>query len=104
LRRHRPVVVDGNFYWRTAVDDLIAQLPYPHLVLTLKVPFSVCVARDAGRANPLGEENVRMVFDKAMSFDYGLQLDATGCLDDTTHRALLEIEKAGLRRARHGFG
>jgi len=99
LRGGQPVVIDGNFYWRSVVDDLLARLPYPHLVLTLKVPFSECVVRDAARTHPLGTESVRMVFDKATSFDCGVPLDATGSLDDTARRALEALATAGLGRA-----
>jgi tRNA uridine 5-carbamoylmethylation protein Kti12 len=98
LRRGTLVIIDGNFYWKPVLDDLVTKLPYPHLVLTLKVPFFDCVARDAGRAYPLGTENVRMVFDKVTLFDCGLPLDATGSLDGTTRRALRALEDAGLRR------
>jgi tRNA uridine 5-carbamoylmethylation protein Kti12 len=99
VRRGAPVIIDGNFYWKSVLADLVTKLPYPHLVLTLKVPFSDCVARDAGRTHPLGLENVRMVFDKVTSFDCGLSLDATGSLEDTTRRALRALEDAGLRPA-----
>ena len=99
LRRGTPVIIDGNFYWKSVVEDLVAQLLHPHLVVTLKVPFSECVARDAGRAYPLGPENVRMVFDKVTSFECGFPLDATGSLEDTTRRAVRALEEAGLHRA-----
>lgn len=95
LRQGTPVVIDGNFYWKSVVEDLVARLPHPHVVFTLKVPLSVCVARDAGRPVPLGAENTKMVFDKTTTFDYGVALDATGSLAETT-RLLLE----GLRRAK----
>ena len=88
LRRGTPVVIDGNFYWRSVVDDLVRRLAFAHLVVTLKVPVDVCVARDAGRAHPLGAVDTRMVFEKSRSFDYGASIDASGSVEETVSRVL----------------
>src|SRR3989344_6810955 len=34
-----PIVFDGNFYWRSQIDDLITRLDFPHYVFTLKAPL-----------------------------------------------------------------
>jgi predicted kinase len=41
LRRGRPVIIDGNCYWKTQVEDLIARLDFPHCVFTLEAPLEV---------------------------------------------------------------
>lgn len=96
LQRGVPVVIDGNFYWKSAVEDLVRRLPFPHLVLTLKAPLSVCVARDAMRAPPHGPDAAQEVYAKTTSFDYGILLDATGSVDHVVGTILEELRRAGL--------
>ena len=95
LHEGTPVVIDGNFYWRSVLDDLAARLDYPHLVVTLRVPLDVCIDRDSRRPSPIGAEDTRMVFEKSTSFDYGLPVDASGSVDQAVG-AIME----GLRSAR----
>ena len=59
LSRGVPMVLDGNFYWRSVIEDLQERLSFPHSVFTLKVPLTVCVARDKGRELSYGEESTR---------------------------------------------
>ena len=96
LQRGVPVVIDGNFYWKSAVKDLEKRLPFPHVVLTLKVSLAVCIARDAQRAPPHGAEAAAEVYAKATSFDYGIPLDATGSVDLVVGAALDELRRAGM--------
>jgi AAA domain-containing protein len=77
LEAGTPVVVDGNFYWPSQVDDLTGRLPYPSRVFTLKGPVELCIARDAGRKLSYGEEGARAVFAKSTSFRRGISLDAS---------------------------
>jgi len=69
-------IVDGNFYHRAVLEDLVKRLVAPHLVFSLKAPLSVCLARDRDRANSFGEEAVREVFTKVAEVDYGVDVDA----------------------------
>ena len=38
LDNGKPVVFDGNFYWKSQIEDLISRLDFPHYVFTLKAP------------------------------------------------------------------
>jgi tRNA uridine 5-carbamoylmethylation protein Kti12 len=76
LAKGTPVVVDGNFYYASQVLDLVGRLPGPSTVFTLTAPLELCVARDAGRERPLGEEGARLVFAKVTSFECGDPIDA----------------------------
>lgn len=40
------VIFDGNFYWKSQIDDLIKRLNFQHYVFTLKAPVEVCIERD----------------------------------------------------------
>jgi len=93
LRRGTPVVIDGNFYWRSAVDDLLRCLPFPHVVFTLKVPLSTCIARDGVRSPPHGAEAAREVYAKTISFDYGVPVDASGSVEETVELLWRELKR-----------
>ena len=95
LERGIPIVFDGNFYWRSVIDDLVRRLPAPHLVVTLRVPVELCLARDAERDRPLGPESVRDVYRKATEFDYGVGVDATGTVDETVDAILGRLRALG---------
>jgi len=44
-------VFDGNFYWKSQIENLIKKLPYEHEVFTLKTSVETCIARDEERAS-----------------------------------------------------
>jgi thymidylate kinase len=90
------VVVDGNFYWKSALEDLQRRLRFPHAVFTLKVPIEVCLERDQGRELSYGEESTREVFEKTTSFEYGIPVDATGPVSRLVPAILLHLRSLGL--------
>jgi len=82
----RPVVFDGNFYWKSQVEDLISKLDFPHYVFTLKAPLEVCIERDKNRNKTHGEDAARAVFKKSTEFEYGTIIDINKplkkCIDE----------------------
>jgi tRNA uridine 5-carbamoylmethylation protein Kti12 len=76
LARGVPVIVDGNFYWKSAIEDLVGRVRAPHWVFTLELPLRTCIERDRGRPQPYGAEATRAVFRKSTRFRYGIPLDA----------------------------
>jgi len=100
LRDGRPVILDGNFYWRTVIDDLLARLDFDHRVLTLNAPLSVCIERDRHRAEPHGERAARAVYAKSTAFEYGTQVDATGTVDTVVGRVLAQVREGPFAMAR----
>ena len=100
-----PVVVDGNFYWREAIDDLLHRLPFDHHVFTLQAPLKVCVERDQRRpATPSGREQragdrlgaqaTRDVYELVTQVRYGTSIDATGPVEATLARILRHLPVA----------
>ena len=69
------IVFDGNFYWKSQIEDLINRLNFPHYVFTLKAPLKVCIARDIERGKTHGEDAARAVYKKSTEFDYGTIID-----------------------------
>ena len=96
LRRGTPVVFDGNFYHRPVVEDLEERLPFPHATFTLRVPLSVCVARDAARTPSYGPEAAKEVFEKTTTFDYGTVIDAVRPVSEVVGSMLEELRRQGL--------
>lgn len=88
LSRGKIVIFDGNFYWKSQIEDLIQKLNYPHYVFTLKVPLQVCIERDSGRKNPHGADAATAVYKKSTSFDYGIKIDAAKPLDTIIDRIM----------------
>jgi len=77
LKKGTPVILDGNFYWKSQIKDLERRLDHRHFVFTLKAPLSLCIDRDAGRKVPHGGTAAREVYEKSTRFDYGVGVDAT---------------------------
>jgi tRNA uridine 5-carbamoylmethylation protein Kti12 len=69
------IVFDGNFYWKSQIEDLISRLDFPHYVFTLKAPLEVCMARDIEREKTHGKDAALAVYKKSTEFDYGTIID-----------------------------
>lgn len=87
------VIFDGNFYWKSQIDDLIGRLDFPYLVFTLKAPLKVCIQRDSLRAKTHGEDVARAVYKKATEFDYGIIIDITKPIENAVHEIHSKIKK-----------
>jgi len=83
LKKGSSVILDGNFYWKTQIRDLVKRLDHRHFVFTLTAPLSVCIRRDAQREVPHGTQAAREVFAKSTRFDFGIDVDATQPLERT---------------------
>src|SRR3989344_5347987 len=88
LSKGTPVIFDGNFYWKSQIDDLIKRLDFPHFVFTLKAPLKVCIERDAKRKKKHGEAAARGVYAKATEFEYGEIIDVTKSLHESVRKIL----------------
>ena len=71
-----PVIFDGNFYWKTQIEDLVHRLGAPHYIFTLVAPLRVCIARDRLREAPHGPEAARQVYARTLAFECGVRVDA----------------------------
>lgn len=101
LERARPVwqgggsvIFDGNFYWRSAIEDLVRRTPVLATVVTLELPVEECIRRDAERAHPYGETAAREVYEKVGSVCLGHYLDARGTVEEVVARVSDLIDRA----------
>ena len=86
----KSVIFDGNFYWKSAISDLIKRLNYPHYVFTLKASVETCIKRDKERGKTHGEDATRAVFKKSTEFTYGIEIDTE---NKTANEVVKEIVK-----------
>lgn len=104
LERGAPVIFDGNFYWRQALDDLLRKLEFPHRVFTLEAPLAICIERDRLRpktppgkepraGESLGEEATAQVYRMVTAVPYGISIDATGSADATATSILRRLRQ-----------
>lgn len=94
LKRGTAVVFDGNFYWKSQIDDLIKRLDFPHYIFTLKAPLKVCIERDKNRNKIHGEDAVRAVYKKSTEFDYGTAIDINRPLEECITDILSYLPKS----------
>lgn len=90
LDKKIPVVFDGNFYWKSAIVDLIKKLNYPSYVFTLIASRDICIKRDKSRERPHGEDAARAVYKKATSFRYGIEIDTSKKTADQVVQEILQ--------------
>jgi len=74
----KSVVLDGNFYHRFQIEDLIAKVHYECFVFTLKATLKNCIKRDNKRKEPLGEDNIRNMYELAARFSFGTFIETNG--------------------------
>ena len=93
LKNNIPIILDGNFYWQSQIDDLIDRLDFPHYIFTLKASVELCIARDATRDKPHGKDAATVVHKKSTEFTYGIEIDATKSLDECIDKILSHLPK-----------
>ena len=84
------VVIDGNFYYREQLDDLVSSFNEAVTVFTLKASVDTCIARDAARAKSYGEDATRAVHMFVTAFDYGTVIDTDSQTVEETIRTMLD--------------
>ncbi len=88
LDKGKIVIFDGNFYWKSQIDDLIARLNYSNHIFTLKAPLDLCIERELKRGNKLGMDAAEAVYKKSNSFTQGTIIDATQTISKIVKKIL----------------
>lgn len=88
-----PIIFDGNFYWKSQIEDLIKRLDSLHTVFTLKAPLKICIERDRQRGKTHGEDAAKAVYKKVTEFDYGTVIDISKSLDKAIKDLLSYLPK-----------
>ena len=85
-----PVVVDGNFYHKEQIDQLVNLLGHDSVTFTLKASVETCIVRDAARAKSYGEDAARAVHMFVSAFDYGTVIDTEANTSEATIQAIMK--------------
>lgn len=75
LEDGKNLILDGNFYHKEQIEDIINKLDFPNIVFTLKAGLKECIERDRTRENRLGDKAIGDVFALVSAFDYGINID-----------------------------
>ncbi|RLE46787.1 hypothetical protein DRJ22_01050 [Candidatus Woesearchaeota archaeon] len=75
LEKDKIVVIDGCFYHKEQIEDLLKKLKFKNFVFTLKAPLDICFKRDSKRKKFYGEKAAKEVFKLVSKFDYGTVID-----------------------------
>lgn len=86
----RAVVFDGNFYYKSQIQQLQRRLPAPVFVFTLQAPLDVCIARDAGRERVYGVDAASWVYFLVSRVSAGIPIQTEG---KTAPQVVEEIER-----------
>lgn len=70
------VVVDGNFYHRNQIEDLIKNFPRI-FIFTLMAPLDICLQRDSRRQKSYGTGATTAVYKLVSRFEYGKVIDVS---------------------------
>ena len=89
----KPLVIDGNFYHKEQVDQLVELLVGDVAVFTLKASVETCLARDADRGKSYGEDATRVVHMFVSRFDFGTIVDTNDQTVDETVQSILKSMK-----------
>lgn len=82
LSKGNSVIIEGNFYWKSQLEDIIDKLNYPHYIFTLSAPLDVCIERDSIRNISHGAIAAKEVYVKSTEFSYGQIIDVTKKIDN----------------------
>ncbi len=88
LEAGKIVIFDACFYHKEVIEHLIENLPFPHYEFTLKASLELCIKRDAERSKTHGEGAAWAVHSLVSKFDYGVNIDVSGSLEDTIKNIL----------------
>ncbi len=90
ILKKRSVIIEGNFYYKEQIEDLIKNSKSRYYIFTLKAPLEVCIERDKGRKKVYGEEAVKVVHGLVSRFDYGINIYTN---NKTIKQVVNEIKK-----------
>jgi predicted kinase len=94
LEKGISIIFDGNFYWKSQIDDLIKRLKFPHFVFTLKAPLKMCIERDSLRKKMHGPEAAKAVDKKSTEFNYGKIIDGSKSLKKSIKKIVFYLLKS----------
>ena len=95
LNKQQNVVVDGCFYHKEQIVDLIKKIGKRKIyVFDLKAPLEVCIERDKQRKNSAGTGAAVAVHNAVSKFNYGIKINTIEKKSiETVHEIIKKISK-----------
>ncbi len=93
LNKNKPVIFDGNFYWKSHIEDLIKKLNVPYYIFTLHAPLEICIERDKKRFKTYGVEAAMAVYGRSTALNYGVEIDTTQPIEHTIKKIITFLPK-----------
>jgi len=90
LKKGENLILDGNFYHKKQIDNLIKELDFKHFVFTLHASLDECVKRNFERGGKMAKEVIKEVFDVMPEYDYGINIET----DDKSSKDVVEEIKS----------
>jgi uncharacterized protein YutE (UPF0331/DUF86 family)/broad-specificity NMP kinase len=91
---NKTVIIDGNFYHKEQLDNLVNSLSDSKVyIFTLKTSLKTCIQRDKERQNSYGKDAATAVYKLVSRFDYGIIIDT----ENKTEKVVVEEIKEGLK-------
>jgi shikimate kinase/uncharacterized LabA/DUF88 family protein len=84
------VVIDGCFYHKEQIDDLLKRVGVPCVIVTLSAPLSECVLRDSKRDKMYGEASAEFVYGMVEKVKVGTYITSTNLTPEESAQAVME--------------
>ncbi len=78
LAEGKPVIFDGNFYYKSPIWHLRRSLPPPLVIFNLLAAVETCIERDQGRARVYGVDAASWVHYLVSRFEMGIPIATEG--------------------------
>jgi len=91
LAQGKPVIFDGNFYYKTPIWHLRRSLPAPLVIFNLKASLEACIERDRGRTRVYGVDAASWVHYLVSRFEMGQPIDTEGKTSQQVAQELLAL-------------
>jgi len=90
LEKGENLILDGNFYHKEQINNLIEKLDFKHFVFTLHASLDACVKRNVERGGKMAKEVIKEVFDVMPEYDYGIKIET----DDKSSKEVVDEIKS----------
>ena len=75
LSKGKITILDGNFYRKTQLLDILKKVKSKKYIFTLKASVNECIKRDKERKISLGKDAVKVVHKIVSKLDYGIVIN-----------------------------
>ena len=77
LKGGKIVIIEGNFYQKEVIEDILKKIKCEHYFFDLKADVKECIERDKTRKS-IGPDSIKAVHDLVSEFEHGQLIDTAG--------------------------